>query len=74
MATHNPPHPGEFITSIYLQPIGISGRDLAEKLDVAASTLSRVLKVQAESHLKWRCGFPIDRQIARELACHAGQS
>lgn len=44
MAMHNPPHPGEFITSIYLEPNGISGRDLAEKLDVAASTLSRVLK------------------------------
>ena len=43
MAMHNPPHPGEFITGIYLEPNGISGRDLAEKLDVAASTLSRVL-------------------------------
>lgn len=44
MAMHNPPHPGEFITDIYLEPNGISGRELAEKLDVAASTLSRVLK------------------------------
>jgi len=40
----NPPHPGEFITKIYLEPNGISGRELAEKLDVAPSTLSRVLK------------------------------
>jgi addiction module HigA family antidote len=44
MTMHNPPHPGEFITDIYLQPNGISGRVLAEKLDVAASTLSRILK------------------------------
>lgn len=43
MAMHNPPHPGEFITDIYLEPNGISGRELAEKLDVAASTLSRVI-------------------------------
>lgn len=43
MAMHNPPHPGEFITDIYLEPNGISGRELAEKLDVAASTLSRIL-------------------------------
>ena len=43
MAMHNPPHPGEFITGIYLEPHGISGRELAVKLDVAASTLSRVL-------------------------------
>lgn len=44
MTMHNPPHPGEFIADIYLEPYGISGRELAEKLDVAASTLSRVLK------------------------------
>lgn len=44
MAMHNPPHPGEFITEIYLEPNGISGRELAGKLDVAASTLSRILK------------------------------
>jgi len=44
MNMHNPPHPGEFITEIYLEPNGISGRELAEKLGVAPSTLSRVLK------------------------------
>lgn len=44
MTMHNPPHPGEFITDIYLEPNGISGRELADKLSVAASTLSRVLK------------------------------
>ena len=43
MAMHNPPHPGEFISGIYLEPNGISGRMLAEKLGVAASTLSRIL-------------------------------
>jgi addiction module HigA family antidote len=41
---HTPPHPGEFIQEIYLDPYGISGRELAEKLDVAPSTLSRILK------------------------------
>ncbi|QGZ32067.1 HigA family addiction module antitoxin [Stutzerimonas stutzeri] len=44
MNMYNPPHPGEFITDIYLEPNGISGRELAEKLGVAPSTLSRVLK------------------------------
>ena len=44
MAMHNPPHPGEFITDVYLEPNHISGRELAMKLGVAASTLSRVLK------------------------------
>jgi len=44
MAMFNPPHPGEFIREIYLVPNNISGRELAVKLDVAASTLSRILK------------------------------
>lgn len=44
MAMHNPPHPGEFITEVYLDPFSISGRELAHRLDVAASTLSRILK------------------------------
>jgi len=40
---HNPPHPGEFISGVYLDPNGISGRELATKLGVSASTLNRVL-------------------------------
>ena len=40
---HDPPHPGEFISEVYLEPFGVSGRDLAAQLDVAASTLSRML-------------------------------
>jgi addiction module HigA family antidote len=43
MAMYSPPHPGEFITGIYLEPNGVSVRELAAKLDVAPSTLSRVL-------------------------------
>ncbi len=43
MAMHHPPHPGEFITEVYLEPNNLSGRELAAKLDVAASTLNRVL-------------------------------
>jgi addiction module HigA family antidote len=43
MRMHNPPHPGEFIIEVYLAPFGGSGRDLASKLNVSPSTLSRVL-------------------------------
>ncbi len=43
MAMHNPPHPGEFIDAIYLKPHGITGRELAHKLDVSPSTLNRIL-------------------------------
>lgn len=43
MPTNNPPHPGEFITEVYLRPNNLSGRELAAKLRVAPSTLNRVL-------------------------------
>ena len=44
MSMHNPPHPGEFLREIYLEPFGLSARQLAEKLNVSPSTLSRVIK------------------------------
>ena len=43
MTMHNPPHPGEFIRETYIEPFDISIRSLAENLDVAASTLARVV-------------------------------
>jgi antitoxin HigA-1 len=47
MAMHNPPHPGEFIQATYMEPFGLSCRYLARQLNVAASTLNRVLKMQS---------------------------
>ncbi|WP_227369895.1 HigA family addiction module antitoxin [Halomonas sp. M20] len=44
MTMHNPPHPGEFIRDVYLEPFGISSRQLASSLGVSPSTLSRLLK------------------------------
>lgn len=44
MAMHHP-HPGEFISGVYLEPNGISGHELAEKLDVA-----RVSEILCERH------------------------
>jgi len=31
---HNPPHPGEFIREVYLEPFGNSTRRVADKLRV----------------------------------------
>tara|TARA_R110001606_G_scaffold247689_1_gene395722 strand:+ start:60 stop:353 length:294 start_codon:yes stop_codon:yes gene_type:complete len=47
MHHHNPPHPGEFIYEVYLEPFGLSCRYLAKQLDVASSTLNRILKGQS---------------------------
>lgn len=43
MTMHNPPHPGEFIAEVYLEPNNLSGRELAATLRVSASTLNRIL-------------------------------
>lgn len=45
---HNPPHPGEFIKEIYLEPYELSERFLAAKLDVSPSTLNRLLNGQSD--------------------------
>ncbi|MEC9412384.1 MAG: HigA family addiction module antitoxin [Pseudomonadota bacterium] len=44
MAMYNPPHPGEFIESVYMEPYGVSCRTLAAHIGVAASTLNRIIK------------------------------
>ncbi len=43
MAIHNPPHPGEFIKEIYIEPNNLSARKVAETLNVSPSTLNRLL-------------------------------
>jgi len=41
---HDPLAPGEIIQEVYLKPYNISGRELAERLKVSPSTVSRLLK------------------------------
>jgi len=43
MKMHNPPHPGEFIREVYLEPFSISTRRVAEKLKVSPSTFNRLI-------------------------------
>lgn len=43
MTMHNPPHPGEFIRAVYLEPFEITGRQLSASLGVSPSTLNRIL-------------------------------
>jgi addiction module HigA family antidote len=44
---HNPPHPGEFIREVYLEPLNVSFRLVAEKLKVSPSTFHRLIKGQS---------------------------
>jgi len=47
MAMYNPPHPGEFIKDVYLEPLGLSPRSVALRLKVSPSTFSRIIKTQS---------------------------
>jgi len=47
MQMHNPPHPGEAIRSLCLEPLGISVTDAAEALGVTRKTLSAILNGRA---------------------------
>jgi len=47
MQMHNPPHPGEVIRGLCLEPLGISVTDAAEALGVTRKTLSSILNGRA---------------------------
>ncbi|HLA10823.1 MAG TPA: HigA family addiction module antitoxin [Pyrinomonadaceae bacterium] len=62
-AMHNPPHPGEFITKIYLEPNNLSGRELASKLGVSPSTLSRI--ISGTSHIRPEMALRLSKALGR---------
>lgn len=39
----NPMHPGEFILWAYMEPLNIQAVELADRLDISPSTLSRII-------------------------------
>jgi len=47
MRMHNPPHPGEILRSLCLEPLGLSVTDAAEALGVSRKTLSSILNGRA---------------------------
>ena len=47
MRMHNPPHPGEIIKSLCLEPLGVSVTQAAEALGVSRKTLSAILQGRA---------------------------
>lgn len=44
---HNPPHPGEIIKELCLEPLGITITDAAKALGVSRKTLSSILNGKA---------------------------
>lgn len=44
---HSPPHPGEILKSLCLEPLGVTVTQAAEALDVSRKTLSSILNGRA---------------------------
>lgn len=47
MLMHNPPHPGEIIKELCLEPLGVTVTDAAKALGVSRKTLSTVINGRA---------------------------
>lgn len=47
MRMHNPPHPGEVLRELCLEPLGLSVTGAAEALGVSRKTLSAILNGRA---------------------------
>lgn len=63
MAMRNPPHPGEFIREVYLEPFDISARQVAESLGVSASTFNRLLN--GESNISPEMALRLSKTLGR---------
>ena len=63
MSMYNPPHPGEFIREVYLEPYGISHNEVARKLNVSPSTLNRIL--QAKSNISPEMALKLSITLGR---------
>ncbi len=57
---HNPPHPGEVLKGLYLEPAGIAVTDFAARLKVDRKTVSRLVN--------GRCG------VSAEMALRLGKA
>lgn len=47
MLMHNPPHPGEVLKELCIEPLGITVTDAAKGLDISRKTLSSILNGKA---------------------------
>ncbi len=63
MRMHAPPHPGEFIQQVYLQPFNISSRSVARKLKVSPSTFNRL--VNGESNVSPEMALRLSKSLGR---------
>ena len=82
MLMHNPPHPGEILRTLCLEPLGLSVTEAAKALGVSRKTLSSVLNgrtgISPEMAVRLSIAFETSaeswmRQQAQYDLCHAEQ-
>ncbi len=59
---HNPPHPGDVLRKLYLEPLGLSVTKAAKALGVSRSTLSSLLhgRTGITPHMAMRLSIAFD--------------
>jgi len=61
MTMHNPPHPGEMLHDLWLEPLGLSITDAAKTLNVSRKTVSEIVNgracISAEMALRLEMAF-----------------
>ena len=63
MSMFNPPHPGEFIREVYLEPLTLSHRLVAAKLKVSPSTFTRL--VNGRSNVSPEMALRLSKTLGR---------
>jgi addiction module HigA family antidote len=63
-------HPGEYIKAVYVEGGGLSISDLAEKLDVSVSTISRIINQKSDvtPNMAMRLAYVLDRSAESWLS------
>jgi addiction module HigA family antidote len=69
-------HPGEYIQEAYMEPLELSRTDLAQRLNVSTSTVSRILSGKAEvtPEMAVRLEYVLGRSAESWLAMQADYS
>lgn len=63
MNMYNPPHPGEFIREVYLEPLNLGYRSVAAKLKVSPSTFTRL--VNGKSNVSPEMALRLSKTLGR---------
>jgi addiction module HigA family antidote len=73
MRMHNPPHPGEIIKALCLEPLGVTVTQAAEALGVSRKTLSAILNGRAGISPEMAVRHP-DRALTRRIVATASDA